>query len=251
MSVYIGNTRKCDGRGDIISDGLILNLDASFQSSFHLGSRVWRDLSGNNFNATLFGTNDSLVDIPVFKYENCGVVEFDGNYANLPGNTTLYSFNFTWQFWHYYYDDTDNLGGLLWSESGVTNFWTAYGNVGGGVYARIDTTNGVYAPFLNGTLYNGGFDVSLLNRWEFTTIVKDNNVFSWYWGDVLKWQVVINDWDIPNVNQDIAIAANGNDNGNSIYRSFMKLANLRMYDRAFSLGEITDNYNARKSVFGL
>jgi hypothetical protein len=252
--VTIGNVKECGYRDAIVSNGLILNLDAGVYSSYSGDGRTWYDISGNNFDATLYGTNSDPDSIPLFINENSGVLEFFRNFALLSGNETLYSSDFTWQLWHYYYDTYDDVSGLVWSEVAFKNFLTAYNDVGASSFARIDTGLSVYESYLSGTTYNGGFDVPLLNRWEFTSIVKCGTTFSWYWGDVLKWQVEIDDWAIVDVNQSISIAAKGDNYYGyafSEFFSFMKLASLRMYNRALLPCEIKDNYDARKSIFGL
>ena len=55
----------------IITNGLVLALDAADRNSYVSGSTTWTDLSGNGRNATL--TNG-----PTFNSENGGCIVFDG-----------------------------------------------------------------------------------------------------------------------------------------------------------------------------
>lgn len=70
--------------GKIVTDGLVLALDASNRNSYTSGSTTWRDLSGNGFNSIMTGS---------VSYNNTFPQYFD--YANLPnyftGNSSLTS----------------------------------------------------------------------------------------------------------------------------------------------------------------
>ena len=72
-----------------MSDGLVLNLDATNSSSVGVGT-TWTDLSGNGNNGTLFG-NTHHSDGP---FLDAGFVEFDGtdDYLDIADST---DFEFT------------------------------------------------------------------------------------------------------------------------------------------------------------
>ena len=65
----------------IVTNGLVLNLDAGFDPSYPTTGTTWYDLSGNTYNGTL--TNG-----PTFNSENSGSIVFDGtnDYAQLSQN---------------------------------------------------------------------------------------------------------------------------------------------------------------------
>jgi hypothetical protein len=70
--------------GNIITDGLVLNLDAAKQASYPRSGTDWNDLSGNVYNATLInGTS--------FTRDNGGVLTFDGvdDYGRVPYNSNF------------------------------------------------------------------------------------------------------------------------------------------------------------------
>lgn len=75
----------------IVTDGLVLALDAANPTSYPGSGTTWRDLSGNN-------NSGSLVNGPTFNSVNGGSIVFDGSndYVNIPyaGNTSN-SFTFT------------------------------------------------------------------------------------------------------------------------------------------------------------
>ena len=60
-----------DSNQKIVSNGLILNLDAAQLRSYPTTGTTWTDLSGNGYNAT-------LVNGPTFNSANGGSIVFDG-----------------------------------------------------------------------------------------------------------------------------------------------------------------------------
>ena len=68
----------------IVTNGLVLALDAADKNSYVGSGTTWKDLSGNSFNGTL--TNG-----PTFSNTNGGAIVFDGtnDYVNVLDNSTL------------------------------------------------------------------------------------------------------------------------------------------------------------------
>jgi hypothetical protein len=73
----------------IVTDGLVLNLDAGLVSSYPKTGTTWRDLSG--------GANTTLVNGPTFSSDGGGSIVFDGINDNVNTNQT-FNFNQTGQF---------------------------------------------------------------------------------------------------------------------------------------------------------
>ena len=67
------------GPGNIVTNGLVLYLDAANYQSYISGSTTWYDLSGNN-------NSGSLVNGPTYSSTNAGSIVFDGtnDYVGLP-----------------------------------------------------------------------------------------------------------------------------------------------------------------------
>jgi len=72
------------GGANIVTDNLVLWLDAANRSSYPGSGTTWRDMSGNNNNGTL--TNG-----PTFSSANNGSIVFDGvdDYINIPNNASV------------------------------------------------------------------------------------------------------------------------------------------------------------------
>lgn len=78
----------------IVTDGLVLYLDAANTKSYVSGSTIWNDLSRNNFNG-------SLINTPTFNSQNSGSILFDGvdEYVNLGVVDIGITRDFTISFW--------------------------------------------------------------------------------------------------------------------------------------------------------
>lgn len=232
---------------NITTNGLVLYYDASSISSYPKSGTTINDISGNGYDGTL--TNG-----PTFSTANSGSISLDGtnDFISIPGNTTVYSSNFTWQSFHYTRQaNVSDLDAMWWSESGVKNFLMGYRNTGiPNVYFRIDSPSTVYQSPSVGTQTNGfGTNAgSIVGRWLYTTIVKSGTTFYVYWNDgLLMWTVTISDWSIGNTSQAISF---GSRSGNA-FNSFMDIGNIIMYNRALSVSEIQQNFNAQRLKFGL
>jgi hypothetical protein len=235
------------GGPDIIQNGLVLSVNAADRNSYIGSGTIWSDMSGN-------GNDSTLTNSPTYSTNNNGVIVLDGtnDFVSIPGNTTIYSSNFTWQSFHYVRQGNgSDLDAMWWSEAGVKNFLMGYRNTNIiNSYFRIDSGASVYQSPSIGTQSNGLGSTSgaISGRWLFTTIVKSGTTFFLYWNDaVLMWTVTISDWNISSTSQAIAFGARNNGS----FANAMNIGNILMYNRVLTTNEITQNYNAQKSRFNL
>ena len=77
---------------NIVTDGLVLVLDAANPTSYISGSTTWRDLSGNN-------NSGSLVNGPTFNSVNGGSIVFDGSNDYVEISPVNASSQFTLNLW--------------------------------------------------------------------------------------------------------------------------------------------------------
>ena len=88
----------------IITDGLVLCLDAADQNSYSGSGNTWTDLSGN-------GNNGTLINGPTFTSENYGSIIFDGSNDYMSVNNNYNHFAETV---------------IVWAKSN-TSTWNQYG----------------------------------------------------------------------------------------------------------------------------
>jgi hypothetical protein len=216
---------------NIVTNGLVLNLDAGFVGSYPTTASTWYDLSGNGFNGTL--TNG-----PTFNSANSGSIVFDGtnDYVSIPNPLNQLNLSQVWSVgaWVNLNSGTSGpqyiISGL---NNGVASDW--YGNgpllyLNGGVndyytytstYASIAGTGWRHLVYL------------FQNSTGLRQIYKD--------GVLAGSSVGPNNTSTPS------------GQGGTWYIGQMAglIGVIQVYNRVLSPTEITQNYNAQKSRFGL
>ena len=227
----------------IITNGLILALDAANFKSSISGSSSWNDLSNNGNNATLISGS-------VFNSANCGNIVFNGSssYASIANNSTFSVQNFTINAWvkfngfnAYNTIITKPQNGPVWSNPYLS--WLLRINNGTtlefGIGDSSTYNSSAYAyTFSTGKFYNlvctfdGQNQISYINN----SSVKTINYLV---------PITINYTTVP-----VFIGAGY---GASPIGEFLNgnIYSIAMYNRALTSTEVSQNYNATKVRFGL
>jgi len=216
----------------IVTDGLVLYLDAGNARSYVSGSTVWYDLSKSQVSGT-------LVNGPIYNSNNNGSIVFDGvdDYVELP-SSNIYSFgtgNFTITFWIKTTDTDYNI--INPKTSTGTGFW--------GLLQQASKLR-----------WNNSYNVT--NLWEVnnTTTLLDGNWHNVVITRTLTTVAVYYD----TISQSLTSTTdNNNYNGQDAMRISSgnlsplngRLSQFTIYQKALSASEILQNYNATKSRFGL
>lgn len=226
--------------GKIVTDGLVLALDANDQNSYPGSGTVWRDLSGNNNNGTMFGS------VP---YETDIVRCF--NFATVSGaNSAAATLGFT--FASNMVTITGNFSFSCWIKNPPASVsqTTIFSNAGGGDGYRFGVgLNGVY--YLIGPNYQEGilsFASSISsNLWYHVTTVFNRTGTSvlCYLNGVLQSSIGIG----PQGAMQNGVPGIVKNSCCQLYTG--KLACFIVNNKALSATEVRQNYNAQKSRFGL
>jgi surface protein len=234
FTYYAGQTDKvCFNRDyePIITDGLILNVDAGFDGSYPASGTTWRDLS-------VSGNNGTLTNNPGFYDNGGGGIVFDGtdDFVNLGNQQSL-------QF-------TNNFSSFCWLYKNVNQYQK--GLVG------------------NASYNNGGWQMSLANNFDkFVVIFNSNaeqalssnstlNAKQWYHcgftflDGVLRIYIdgVFNSQSTGRTittNTNNFVIGKGAQGGWGSFNG--NLSSVQVYNRALSESEILQNYNAMKDRF--
>lgn len=209
----------------IVSDGLIVYLDAANRRSYSGSGTSWFDLSGNNNHATL--TNG-----PVFNSANGGNIVFDGSndYAVILGNTSTLSILSVY---------TAELilkaphnGNKVILEKGTNDKMLIQPD---GV-----STNMYYGDY---SLFNGTSAI-LNNNWINICVVQASTFRSLYLnGRLLS---TVNSGNKVANNSDIVLMSRSGSVGQQGSVSILKV-----YNKPLSLAEINQNFNATRNRFGI
>lgn len=224
-----------DSGQKIITDGLVLHLDAAQLRSYPGSGTTWTDLSGN-------GNNGTLTNGPTFNSGNGGSIVFDGvnDGVNLINNFTFTNvtveciiyLNATQSkkiFLANYVQIVAPTGfaiGISDSNNNIVKWFT--GNIG--------TTNTIFSTTtLNNQQYYhvcGSYDGSLKNL---------------YINGVLETSFSINN----NINNNSTLSSIGYLRQLNAQYFNGRIPITRVYNRSLSATEVLQNYNATKSRFGL
>jgi hypothetical protein len=226
--------------GGIVTNGLVLALDAAKRDSYPGTGTTWNDISGNRNNGTL--TNG-----PTFDPANGGSIVFDGTNDIIPLNTST-SFgspsNLTIGIWVKYTNFTvSNLGRTLFRASNLSE------NVGFSIYQATDSPYNRVKCYVNlaaGLNVLNSTSQLNTNQWYFVTITYNSSVLNLYINGLLDASspgsggIV---WPSPTRTPQFGESFGSYFAGN--------IASTQVYNRALSATEILQNYNATKGRYGL
>ena len=227
-------------RPSIVTNGLVLNLDAANTKSYPGSGTTWSDLSGNRNNGTL--TNG-----PTFSRDGGGSVVLDGIDDNITTintggfNVGLNNFTIglwiylpsspTWNYIHLFSFDTQTNWALKASDNvSASSIAKIY------FYGGSETYRSFYDSF--GT-WNLQFNV-----WQYVCITRNSSTHKAYYNGSYVGQYVNTPKSITCTNINLGIASPGE-------VTKQRRGPVQFYNRALSDSEITQNYNALKSRFNL
>lgn len=214
---------------DIVTQGLIMHLDAGDSSSYPGTGSTWYDISGNSNDATL--THVSYSGTPAtYSSSDGGVIEFDGVDDKVSClNLSSYS-NLTIEMWIY---DTRNL------SAAIGDIATYAGRGSGGSYTF--NTSGGFSTNGNGNVNrNITATVPPQNQWYHFCYVKNGSL----WLDNTEYSNSSGS-DGSYVSLEIGESRT---HVNSYLNG--KVSNVRVYNRSLTSTEVSQNYNATKGRFG-
>jgi hypothetical protein len=209
-----------------VLNGLVLALDVANQKSYPTsGGTTWTDLSGNSNTGTL--VNGVAQDV--------GFLNFDGtnDYVQLPitGTYTQISFD----FWGFFDDPTLNMLSREESAFGDWNsnrvhFGTRWTNVSAGMHFNV---NGTWQTTPPTNLRYGWNHYSLIyDTVSNQKLVYLNGILSS--SNVTNGSMVLGDFKLG-----VATALG------AYYRGY--ISNFKIYNRALTSAEVSQNYNAHNS----
>jgi hypothetical protein len=229
---------------NIVTNGLVLALDAGNTKSYQSGSTIWYDKSGNNNNGTL--TNG-----PTFNSGSGGSIVFDGvdDYVNGVGTTSSFSFIqntgiFTISSW-VKLTDLSVPRYFLGNNNGTTGakgFYLGYDGLNGRLWLFI--TYGVGGQNTISYVRSNFFTD---NNWVLVTCVGNGTTCQFYKnGQIFSDSGVLGTFSTEDSTQTLSVGRVNNYNS-SYWQG--NVAQTSLYNRALSSSEVLQNYNATKGRF--
>jgi hypothetical protein len=214
---------------NIITDGLILYLDAGYKSSYGGSGTTWYDVSG-------YGNNGTLTNSPTYNSSNNGSIVFDGvdDYISIVGVNSLFEVanaTFTVNMWVYAYAIQNRMG--LWGKNDAYEF----GFISSGSIQ-------FWSP--GGTFSVAIVDSNYLNQWKMITSINSPQGSYVYSNGVL----IGYGGQLSGVGgSNFAIGSGFDPPGTNTFNG--RIGITQIYNRALTETEISQNYNAQKGRYGL
>ena len=209
---------------NIVSDGLVLCLDAANAKSYSGSGTNWKNLTGTSIDGTL--TNG-----PTFSGDNLGYLLFDGtnDYTSFssysqPAYST--STSFTWYVWVY--------------PTTTGNEQLILGNRGN----DLDFTKLTVNTF---EYYSDNFGPTMtINKWQNICVTKNGTSFTYYKNGI---SIATQTSSITKPSKDFFIGGDPRPEAGSGEFSNSRISIVAIYDKALTAAEVLQNYNAHKGRY--
>lgn len=222
----------------IITDGLVLSLDAADKNSYPGSGTTWSDLSGN-------GNNGTLTNGPTFDSGNGGCIDFDGvNDSVSLGNNVSTQIGQLGSVEAWVYPESDKWMYFFFKGYGSANslFLGYHSSPKQWFFGTYANSAYKYNYWGNG----GDYSAYHGNKWHHLvmtfngSLVSDNWLF--YWNGSQKAST---DWtsDLGTVNTSAYLSASRYWVG--------KIGIFKIYNKALSAKEVSQNFNAQRHRFGI
>jgi hypothetical protein len=231
---------------NIVTDGLVLALDAANTKSYPGSGTSWTDLSGNSKSATLKNS-------PSFSTTNGGQFSLNGtnNYFYVSGAFTSYT-NFTMTAW-VRVSTVENHRGIFCIKNAADAADYSSGNfaihtISGGYFGMEATDLYAGNTSQNNTVVNG-------NIAQCTVVCNQSNLLVTYYlnGVANGTQTITSTLTFSDHNALFIgcrqYSLTGEDNGQNFLPG--NIYNILFYNRTLSASEVLQNYNGQKSRFNL
>jgi len=222
----------------IVTDGLVLALDAANTKSYPGTGTNWKDLSGNGYNGTL--TNS-----PTYNSDFVGHINLDGAndhvvVSSWDNSGTVQSVEM-WSRWrsgagHMFVGFTTY---DIWTSNSHLGFNTGNSDVYGISSTQVSNLNLVGTSQSNWHHY----------IFEFTTQIQNNKIFIDGIEQVLSQQ--LSTTNLTNGRSFSSSFQIGSWNNSDGYYFTGDISTFRIYKKSLTAAEIQQNYNATKGRFGL
>jgi hypothetical protein len=222
----------------IVTNGLVLCLDAGNPLSYSGSGTVWNDLSGN-------GNNGTLTNGPTFSSANKGSIVFDGvdDWALLTaGNSFAYGTgDFTVECW---FRDTSSISvpyAVLFSQTvGGTNYFLF--GVDASKVSFIATASGGGTAIKSSNSYSR-------NTWNHGVASRISGSVTVYLNGIAGTPTT-NTTDLTNITYVPTIGDESNHGGNNSWTGDIPM--IRIYKgKGLTSSEVLQNYNATKGRYAL
>jgi hypothetical protein len=222
----------------IVTNGLVLCLDAGNRKSYPGSGTTWTDLSGR-------GNNGTLTNGPTYSTSNGGSIVFDGvddkGTFTSPINSSSPQTYEVWTNAIASATATDNYAYILHNNNVANTIGSSYLTIGiKPTQQYFGCFNGALATMDAGTVASTSNIVQIVLSW-------DGSTQNLYVNGVLK------DFEALSVTpQNFSTTTSFGDDKSTTYRMIQgSIYSIKIYNRALTASEIQQNFNALRGRFGI
>jgi hypothetical protein len=241
----------------IVTDGLVLYLDAANPKSYPGTGTGWFDLSGGN-------NNGNLINGPAFNSANQGFIRCDGtnDYIEVLDSSSLDfgANNFTVEYWFKKLANTSGGYNNIWGPnkwntgaSPGTNEWFLC--IGNGTLGNSNSFSfGIESN--SNTNHSTGESTTLLdvNMWYQLVGVREGATLKTYLNGIINQNIspsgMTSGTQVANRGRNLRLCLNAFLSGSPLFTN-VDNAIVRIYNRALTLEQIQHNFNAHRGRFGI
>lgn len=220
----------------IITDGLVLHLDAANPRSYASGSNSWRDLSGN-------GNNGTLTNGPTYNTGSKGSIVFDGVndsviILNSPsiavtGDISIFAWvNIT------NYSDFRSIASK--TTSNIAAPYDFYMSTSTGLPSFVRGNGNLYG-FSNGTV------APAIGKWQYVGVTMAGTTVNHYLNGASNTTNTLS----TTISNDASSGLYVGYRVDNVTKMLGNIGQVLIYNRALSAAEIKQNYNATKGRYNL
>ena len=209
-----------EGGGNIVTDGLVLLLDAANTKSYPTTGTTWIDLSRS-------GNNGTLTNGPTFNSGNGGSIVFDGTNDYINMNNINFGKTYTISLWV----KLDDLSSRVW-VGGINT--TEY---------HMNFQSGNMVNRVNNNLVTFSTNVTT-NIWYNISLVRSNTTLTCY-----KNGDLVSSTTAAGATTDFVLYRIGS--SPSGFYGNGDISNILFHNRVLTASEISQNFNATRSRFGI
>jgi hypothetical protein len=220
----------------IVTNGLVLALDAADRNSYPGSGTTWTDLSGS-------GNNGTLTNGPTYSSANGGSIVFDGSndYATIPFNSVFNATTnpFTVIIWNKKNTTSNGYNGLITADLANDNTWKIFKDTGE-TYYKCRTGNTTLS-----------FPNYVVGQWHMYAFTKSGSTLTNYFDGTLV-SSNLSATNPSSFSNDLALGSYRlNDAINGLYLMDQNFAVSMFYNRALTASEISQNFNALRGRFNI
>lgn len=220
----------------IVTNGLVLYLDAANTKSYTSGSATWRDVSRSASSSSLSGT-------PTYSSNYLGFASANSQYATAPspGDLPNWTAEAFVRFTSAYSTKVAMVVGGQYNGSNKLNFTIGTNNA--------PTNYNIAVGFFDGTWHSTTGIAYALNTWVHITGTYDGTTIRQYTNGVQVDSLAYT--GTPSSGGEIRINRRWDDIVSSGNLFDTNIGIVKVYNRALSATEVLQNYNATRNRYGL